>query len=313
MKKKHFTLMIIPDVHADVKRVQLSRTAVYGSALVALGVVAIALAVFVHYSFIIGQMFEAKSLSAENARLKERITQLGARIDSIDGQLRSVRRFDEKLRAMTDLRDEGRELAMGPLRAPIPVAGGDGAGALPFATELSTRDPALGELKDALLDSRLSGLAHEVQAQLASLGALVDDFKAREDLLSSTPSTWPTRGWLTSTFGPRDDPFTGERIMHLGVDLAAPAGTQVRAPAGGVVLFSGERGAYGNMIAISHGRGIVTHYAHLSRRLVKTGEQVVRGQHLGAVGNTGRSTGPHLHYEIRVHGVPVNPTRFVLD
>jgi murein DD-endopeptidase MepM/ murein hydrolase activator NlpD len=118
---------------------------------------------------------------------------------------------------------------------------------------------------------------------------------------------------VTSTFGPREDPFTGERIMHFGLDLAAPEGAQVRAPAAGNVIFAGERGPYGNMIAIDHGRGVVTHYAHLSRLLVDVGTTVERGQHIGAIGNTGRSTGPHLHYETRVSGVPVNPMRFVLE
>ena len=85
------------------------------------------------------------------------------------------------------------------------------------------------------------------------------------------------------------------------------------APARGVVVYAGPRGAYGNMVAIDHGNGIVTHYAHQNRILVKVGDQVKRGQHIGDVGNTGRSTGPHLHYEVRVGGVPVNPKRFILE
>ena len=108
------------------------------------------------------------------------------------------------------------------------------------------------------------GLEREAARQASSLGEMVDRFNRRDGLLPSTPTSWPAKGWITSTFGPREDPFTGERIMHLGIDLAAPEGAQVRAPAGGTITFVGERAAYGNMIAIDHGN--IRHGQHVQFR-----------------------------------------------
>lgn len=309
----HFTLMIVPDAHAEVRRLQVKKKGVYLALMASMFGVSVLLAALVHYSFLLGQTFEAEALRADNERLRGQVTTLARRVDQVDQHLADVRRFDEKLRSMTDLRDEGRELAMGPLR-PRPGSHQANLGASdPFAVPVDETDPVTREITRAVLDSRLDGLTREAGRQAASLGELVDLFQQRDALLPSTPTVWPAKGWITSTFGPREDPFTGERIMHLGIDLAAPEGTQVRAPAAGTVVFAGDRGAYGNSVAIDHGRGIVTHYAHLSRLLVAVGDEVKRGQHIGSVGNTGRSTGPHLHYEVRANGVPVNPRRFILD
>lgn len=309
----HFTLMIVPDAHSEVRRVQVEKRKVYAASLAVLGLLSVVLAVAVHYSFLLHEAFTADELRVENERLKTEVSALADRVEAVDAHLADVRRFDEKLRSMTDLRDDGRELAMGPLRqgeTPLsPAAHSDH----PFAVPAATADPVTRTITRTLLDSRLDGLEREAARQASSLGEMVDRFNRRDGLLPSTPTTWPAKGWITSTFGPREDPFTGERIMHLGIDLAAPEGAQVRAPAAGTITFVGERAAYGNMIAIDHGRGISTHYAHLSRVLVKVGDVVERGEHVGGVGNTGRSTGPHLHYEVRVNGVPVNPRRYVLD
>ena len=145
---------------------------------------------------------------------------------------------------------------------------------------------------------------------LEELHALLDD---QRSILNSTPSIWPTRGFVSSTFGYRVSPFTSVKKMHEGLDLAAPKGTDVVAPADGVVTFSGVKGAYGNIIVVDHGYGLVTRYGHLSKVLVEPGQQVKRGSSIARVGNTGRSTGDHLHYEVRIDGVPVNPTRYILD
>jgi murein DD-endopeptidase MepM/ murein hydrolase activator NlpD len=309
----HFTLMIVPDAHSEVRRVQVEKRKVYVASLLALGVVSVVLAVAVHYSFLLHEAFTADELRVENERLKTEVSALADRVAAVDAHLADVRRFDEKLRSMTDLRDDGRELAMGPLRQGETPLSATAHSDHPFAVPAEREDPVTRSLTRTLLDSRLDGLELEAMRQASSLGEMVDLFNRRDGLLPSTPTTWPAKGWITSTFGPREDPFTGERIMHLGIDLAAPEGAQVRAPAAGTVTFVGERAAYGNMIAIDHGRGIATHYAHLSRVLVKVGDVVERGQHIGGVGNTGRSTGPHLHYEVRVNGVPVNPRRYVLE
>ena len=111
----------------------------------------------------------------------------------------------------------------------------------------------------------------------------------------------------------RLDPYTSERVMHAGMDIAGPHGKEVIAPSDGTVVFAGLEGGYGNVLVIDHGYGIKTRYGHLSAVKVKAGEKVKRGQIIAALGNTGRSTGPHLHYEVRVNGIAQNPRKFLLD
>jgi len=121
------------------------------------------------------------------------------------------------------------------------------------------------------------------------------------------PSIWPVEGRLMSGFGERTDPFSGEGAMHTGVDISAPSGTPVHATADGMIKFAGWFSGYGQVIIIDHGGGIETYYAHLSRIYVVEGQSVRRGEQIGAVGSTGRTTAPHLHYEVRLGGIPVNP------
>lgn len=126
------------------------------------------------------------------------------------------------------------------------------------------------------------------------------------------PSIWPVEGEVTAGFGERVDPFSGEESFHPGVDIAAPSGTPVRAAADGIVMNAGREDAgYGNEIVIDHGFGIATRYGHLRRIYVVEGQEVKQGQVIGAVGMTGRATGPHLHYEVLVHETPVNPARYL--
>jgi murein DD-endopeptidase MepM/ murein hydrolase activator NlpD len=122
------------------------------------------------------------------------------------------------------------------------------------------------------------------------------------------PSIWPVEGRLMGGYGERTDPFSGEGAMHTGVDISAPTGTPVRTTADGVVTFAGwNNSGYGQMVIVDHGGGIETYYAHLSRFAVVEGQEVRRGDQVGAVGSTGRVTAPHLHYEVRLGGAPVNP------
>ncbi len=125
------------------------------------------------------------------------------------------------------------------------------------------------------------------------------------------PSLWPVNGRLIGAFGQRDDPFSGEGEFHKGVDLSAPAGTIVRVTADGIVTFSDWSNGYGRLVIVDHGGGIETYYAHLSRFFAHAGQGVRRGEVLGAVGSTGRVTAPHLHYEVRIGGAPVNPYRYL--
>lgn len=152
--------------------------------------------------------------------------------------------------------------------------------------------------------------AQAVELDVQSLStALID----QKDFLDSMPTLKPTTGWYTSGFGVRASPFTGKSTMHEGLDIANHIGSIILAPASGVVTYAGARAGYGNLITIDHGYGLQSQYGHISRSFVHTGEKVKRGQKIGAVGNTGRSTGPHVHYEVRVNGIPVDPYYYVLE
>lgn len=138
-------------------------------------------------------------------------------------------------------------------------------------------------------------------------------FDSQRSLLASTPTIWPVKGWITSSFGQRMSPFTGRLQMHEGLDIAARPGTPVKASAEGVVIYSGWKSDFGKLVTIDHGYGYRTRYGHLSKIYVKNGQRVKRGDTVGAVGSTGRSTGPHLHYEVKARGLPVNPKTYLLD
>ncbi len=142
---------------------------------------------------------------------------------------------------------------------------------------------------------------------------LLELVQDKQQILASTPSIWPTQGWISSEFGYRISPFTGQREFHKGLDISGPEGTPIIAPAEGVAIFTGKNGAYGLSLVLDHGNGITTRYAHLLKIVIKNGEKVKRGEIIAYMGNTGRSTGPHLHYEVRLNGVPVNPLRYILN
>jgi murein DD-endopeptidase MepM/ murein hydrolase activator NlpD len=130
-------------------------------------------------------------------------------------------------------------------------------------------------------------------------------------VLTSTPTLWPVIGHLTGTFGERMDPFSGEGAFHTGVDIASQYGDAVRVSADGIVVDAGDRAGYGRLVVVDHGFGVTTFYGHLSSFNVIVGQQLRRGDTVGNVGVSGRSTGPHVHYEVRINGAPVNPMRYL--
>jgi murein DD-endopeptidase MepM/ murein hydrolase activator NlpD len=135
----------------------------------------------------------------------------------------------------------------------------------------------------------------------------------KDSFLNSTPTILPADGWITSYFGQRISPYLNKLKMHEGLDVGAPYGTPVHAPADGIVTFSGEKAGFGKFVQVDHGYGIETIYAHNQSLSVRPGQKVKRGNLLAAVGNTGHSTGPHLHYEVRVNGIAVDPLYFILE
>ncbi len=146
-----------------------------------------------------------------------------------------------------------------------------------------------------------------------SFGILEKVYRDQSLLLASTPSIAPVSGMVAYGFQWRRDPFTGQRAFHTGLDIVAAPGTRVVAPADGVVTFTGREAGYGNVIYLSHGNDLTTRYGHLQGFAIRVGQEVRRGDVIGYVGNTGRSLGPHLHYEVLNQGTKVNPVDYILD
>jgi murein DD-endopeptidase MepM/ murein hydrolase activator NlpD len=159
----------------------------------------------------------------------------------------------------------------------------------------------------------LNRLDEEAAAGGESLKGLENLLQDKRVQLANTPSIWPARGWFTSGFGYRISPFTGLRQMHEGIDISNRIGSPAYAPGDGLVTNIGREWGFGKILVISHGFGITTRYGHLSKINVKIGQKVKRGQKIAEIGSTGRSTGPHLHYEVKVNGVPVNPLKYILN
>jgi murein DD-endopeptidase MepM/ murein hydrolase activator NlpD len=172
---------------------------------------------------------------------------------------------------------------------------------------LPSQDLSLGDFTE-----QLELLTRQVDDRSDKLGILESLFTVDSAKKKLIPTMLPVEGgWYSSNFGWRIDPFTGQRAYHEGIDVMAEIGTPFFAAAGGVVIFSGTHPQYGNMIEIDHGNGLITRYAHASKRLVKIGDLVVRGVEIGRIGNTGRATGSHLHFEVRRRGAAVNPKEFL--
>ncbi|AKQ64651.1 Membrane protein related to metalloendopeptidase [Myxococcus hansupus] len=304
MAKKSFTLMVIPDHDAPVKRYTIQRSFFTQVGMGLMLVVGLGVGASIHYFQVAADASENRILREENLTLRSQLKSVRERIEHIGSTLDRVERFDQKLRAVTLLSDPQRNLAMGPTEPE--------AGTVAPATDTQFTQLTSTETPKALM-GRLDRLSAEATRQEQSLQELQAYFQDQKSLLASTPSIWPARGWVTSDFGSRLDPYTADRVMHGGMDIAAPHGKEVFSPSDGTVVFAGLEGGYGNVLVIDHGYGIKTRYGHLSKMLVKAGDKVKRGMHIAAVGNTGRSTGPHLHYEVRVNGIGQNPRKFILE
>ncbi len=297
-KTRALTVIVVGEHAEEVRKWLLPRRTLVRGAAAAAALIVVGTYVAVDYLSLLGASSENRLLRDENAALKSTAALVQDRVAGIEAALDRVERSDAKLRtAVAPMEEPERTLAIGPLGGPgVPPTG------VPAARE------DLGALPGLLLS-----LASETERQEASLRELQEYFDDRESLLASTPSIWPTRGWVTSDFGMRLDPVTAERRMHEGLDIATPYGQAVHAPSDGTVVFAGVEGGYGKVLVIDHGYGVRTRYGHLSDITVLLGERVKRGDDIAAVGNSGKSTGPHLHYEVRVHGIPENPRRFVLE
>ncbi|MFO7816240.1 MAG: M23 family metallopeptidase [Thermodesulfobacteriota bacterium] len=232
---------------------------------------------------------------------KVQLISLSKKLGVLEDDLSKIKKLDSKLRVMANLESNQAFLSNS--------LGGPEIEDISEAFLSSHRQELLARKMHNFLDE----LSTDAKLEEMRQRELMDHLKNKKQVLASTPSIWPTQGWISSDFGYRDSPFTGRREFHKGLDISGPSGTPIYAPANAEVVFCGKDGGYGICVVLDHGHGLKTRYGHLSRYSVEPGQQVERGQLLGYIGNTGRSTGPHLHYEVRNNGVPVNPMRYILN
>jgi murein DD-endopeptidase MepM/ murein hydrolase activator NlpD len=294
MADDYYTLILIPDARSASRKIRVPVRLVRWTLRVVTAVALAAVGVLGHYLWLNWQMSELEALRVENAALAEQAQDYNLNLGRFEGQLSLLQHTVAKLGVISGVENA------------LPGTGGTigGVGGL---TEVEATPPS----RDP--DFVVASLSQSL-ADLTSRSTRIESFYAdQQELLARTPSIWPVRGYLSSGFGRRNDPFTGRPIFHPGIDVSAPRGTKVTAPADGLVVSVGRRGAYGKAIVIDHGHEIVTRYGHLDDYNVRAGQRVRRGDVIGFVGDTGRSNGPHLHYEVWVRDKLQNPIHYILD
>ena len=299
--ERHYTVILADRANGLVRRFTLSLR----PALITLGVLAalpILMGLGAKWSarYEIAQLRQANSdLQIENASYRTATGELTAQIQSLEGvidDLGARANLDPTAaRAIAKLPATVRQRAMGGPVERTPINSASSV----FSTSIASPEDTFGALRDLLqgLESRLNFVRRDVER--------------REQLANATPSIWPTHGGLTGFFGGRSDPFSGEPEYHTGIDISAEKGQPVYATADGVVQSAAFTGDYGNLIILKHAFGLSTRYGHLSGYRVKVGDSVTRGDVIGLIGSTGRSTGAHLHYEILVNGQLMNPLQLL--
>jgi murein DD-endopeptidase MepM/ murein hydrolase activator NlpD len=308
-KEEDYSVVFFPGATASPKRFRISRRwfRICGCSLlvILLGVVSSFVYFSQKYYYLANDEIELTELRRESKIRKVQAEKIATQVKNLESDMARLGRFEKKLRVITALEDSPQNSAKN-----WGVGGGSyGLSSYSFTTSLAHESKALANK----LSNSLGHLTTQAKIKAISLQELDHFFKDQKSFLQSTPSIWPTRGWVTSGFGYRESPFTGLRENHEGWDIGARSGSAVRATADGMITVAGRERGYGKLIEIDHGYGIVTRYGHNSKNLIKVGSKVKRGQIVALVGNTGRSTGPHLHYEILVNSVPTNPKNYILE
>ncbi|MGD9240011.1 MAG: M23 family metallopeptidase [Desulfobacterales bacterium] len=237
---------------------------------------------------------------------RKQIQEFASEINSLKGHLVTLNKFEKKIRIIANIEKTDESDNIFGVGGSIPE-------------DLDARLPLMEKHNSLMRDmhEQIDELNRASIHQKGKFESLLKSLEDQQNLLASTPAIRPiSRGeksWVTSSFGFRVSPFTGQREFHQGFDISTRKGTPILATADGVVTFAGNKGLLGKTIIVDHGHGMVTRYGHCSKFLKKRGEKVKRWEPIALVGNTGRSTGPHVHYEVRLNGIPVNPYKYILN
>ena len=292
-----------------IKQFHFSRNAFYGlSTALIIGALAIGYGI-VDYACVQLNLSNKRGLEINLAQQtqevfhqREQIQKFASEINDLKDQIALLNQFEQKIRIIANIdQPDKRDGLFG--------VGGSAPEDLNPKIELTQRHQNL--IKD--MHKQIGQLGNVSEDQQGHFKMLLGKLEEQKNLLAHTPAIRPARGWITSRFGYRKSPFTGKREFHRGIDIANQKGTPVVVTADGVVSFASQKGFLGNLIIVDHGHGILTRYGHLDKMMVKSGERVKRGQTVAKIGNSGRTTGPHLHYEVRLNGVPINPSKYILN
>jgi len=304
---QEFQIVVFPSATSRPRRFSIKRRTVRVLLLATVVAVVLEALFLVQYVTRSGEIWELETLRSEAIQHRQQATTLSSAMEDLRKQVSNMREVNVRLRVM---------LGLDPPKVPPSPLGLGGKEesrvVLPSAGGMGGEGESLSEVV-AQLQQKLTWLREEAVIQERYLHELTGIVGERRAQWASTPSIWPVRGWVSSGFGRRVSPFTGEDTMHGGLDISAPMSTLVKAPAAGTVIAVGPEKSLGTVIVLSHGYGFKTLYAHLSKLRVKTGQTVKRGDIIGEVGNTGLSTGPHLHYEIELKGTAIDPTKYIIN
>jgi len=297
MGKKFFSLIIVPHTKAGYKTISFTKKALKTFIWSSIALAVILLALMADYIYIKSTKKSYRALSLENKQQKETLTEYENSIAKLRKKVEKFEEYTKKLNTMAGLNSPEvlKELGIG----------GESYADSEEQSLLNT-PPQLSLVNVKSINEK----AENIESELNTLVIFFENQTAR---LASTPSIWPTYGWQSSSFGPRDDPFTGKESFHRGIDIATNYGNPIVVTADGIVAQVRVDFTGGKTVLISHGQGVSTFYCHLSKFLVKEGQKVKRGDVIGLVGKTGKALGPHLHYEVRINDKPVNPLKFILE
>lgn len=276
-----------------------------------------------HYVIQSSQVWELGVLREETAILRGQTTSFSSSLEDLKRRMLTMKEVNQRLRIMLGIQDQRpADIMSGKGGSERPMDGGqplEGA-ELMMNQPVGVPDPPPADVTPKegkplieKVQQDITWLQRHSTEEERVLEELIEAAKDKSARWAATPSIWPVRGWVTSGFGARISPFTNQLAMHDGLDIGAAPNTPVQAPANGHVISAGFDAKMGNVVLIDHGYGIATEYGHLAKLLVRQGQKIKRGDVVALVGSTGLSTGPHLHYMVKVKGQTVNPHNYILD
>lgn len=275
-----------------------------------------------HYVIQSSQVWELGVLREETATLREQTTSFSASLEDLKRRMLTMKEVNQRLKVMLGIQDQRpTDMMSGKGGSERPMDGGQPLEGVELTNQPvgipdpppSDVTPKEGKPLIEKVQQDIAWLQRHSTEEERILEELIEAAKDKSARWAATPSIWPVRGWVTSGFGARISPFTNQLAMHDGLDIGAPPNTPVQSPANGYVTSAGFDAKMGNVVLIDHGYGIQTEYGHLSKILVRQGQKVKRGDVVALVGSTGHSTGPHLHYMVKLKGQTVNPNNYILD